>query len=192
MLTICIALIFILSAIPIAAAAIANNGSAEKAATKSEPFNGFDTASVINAAVKICDESFCDEALKAILAISENNLKFSEAKIETASDTSTDEGEKVLIERLRKLYKSNRIQLLYKGSSVYIPYSSLSSGNTSQSNKYPYMTAVASPWDCNNVSFVYGKDYAEGLSIGGINSLCENGMSAEDALRWYLPEFEVA
>lgn len=80
--------------------------------------------------------------------------------------------------------------LCKNNKAFYIPFSDSSDGCTYKSDDYSYIQAVASPWDC------FGKNYSEdtrcvGVSLSGVDYLCKNGSNAEEALLWYLPEFEV-
>ena len=80
--------------------------------------------------------------------------------------------------------------LTVKNEKIFIPYSQTSCGYTLDSEDCEYITSVASPWDC------FSQDYDEnteciGVSVNGINYLCQNGATAEQALKWYLPEFEI-
>ena len=59
------------------------------------------------------------------------------------------------------------------------------------SDNYPYLTSVASPWDC--LSEEYDENLrCVGVSMNGVNYLCAKGYSAEDALLYYLPDFSVS
>lgn len=178
-LTFCIILFIILAAVPITASYISmpKNDYEPVKPAKSED-------SVISYAVSISDESFCDEGLKCALAIAENNCLLSESAAQ--SECSED-----FYARVEKLYEDVDVTLLYEGESVYIPTSSLSAGRTATNTAYPYMKAVASPWDCLSEDFVYDKEYNCGVSMNGLNYLCENGMDYKEALRWYLPEFTI-
>ena len=56
---------------------------------------------------------------------------------------------------------------------------------------YKYIHSVASPWDCYQTDFDANAECV-GVSLSGIDYLCKNGYSAEEALLWYLPDFEIA
>ena len=145
---------------------------------------------VILEAGKYYNESYCEEGLKALLSLAENNLKY---KINNNIDSSTikDELSDEFYNKLAKIYKSVDVSINYQNECVYIPVSTLSKGYTKTNEKYPYIKSVASPWDCENDDFIHGKDYPSGISVNGINYLCRTGMNYKDALSWYLPDFEI-
>lgn len=92
---------------------------------------------------------------------------------------------------IRKAAESVKNKTLRKKSEVlFIPFSETSNGTTYKNVNYKYLHSVASPWDC------YAENYDEnaecvGVSLSGIDYLCKNGCSAEEALLWYLPDFEI-
>ena len=71
------------------------------------------------------------------------------------------------------------------------PYSETSNGTTYKNENYKYIHSVASPWDCYQTDFDANAECV-GVSLSGIDYLCKNGCSAEEALLWYLPDFEIA
>ncbi len=142
---------------------------------------------IIKTAAILCNENFCDEGLKCALVIAKNNMSISDTTPATEQEKLPDG----FYERLLKLYEETTATLEYKGKAVFIPTASLSIGFTQEHPDYPYIKSVASPWDCTHKDFVYGKEYARGISMAGINYLCENGMSYTEALKWYLPEFTI-
>ena len=95
-----------------------------------------------------------------------------------------------LKERVRAVYFSDK-ELLWQNETKYIPVSPLSNGQTQTDDNYPYLTSVASPWDC--LSEEYDENLrCVGVSMNGVNYLCTKGYSAEDALLYYLPDFSVS
>lgn len=140
---------------------------------------------LLSLAVSLSDESFCDEGLKAALAIAKNNFEYEKDSISITA--YSDE----IYDKLEKLYDELDVSLLYQGECVYIPTAELTCGSTVTSQDYPYIKAVASPWDCFSEDFIYGKDYSNGISMYGINYLCNEGFSYKEALKWYLPDFDI-
>lgn len=195
----CIILLLILSAAPFVGVCIASKNLSNRLniskstpqnatvteATKEE--NAFDSEHIITYAISLCNEDFCDEAVKAALSIAQNNYRYAKDNNNMSLKNYSDE----FYEKVKNIYNELDITLKYRGESVYIPTSSLSDGSTDTDDKYPYMTAVASPWDCLSEDFVYDKEYSCGISMYGINYLCENGLSYKEALEWYLPDFEI-
>lgn len=156
--------------------------SASSAATADEPQSEKSKA-VCSRACAMCQPSYCDEALHAALIAAESEYRYKPFQVQDISD-------KELYKRLLSVYNSNKeIFLTYRSKNVPIPYARRSNGLTSSNKHYPYICAVASPWD---VFSVYEPNVdCIGISMDGINYLCENGMTAEEALLWYLPEFTV-
>ena len=64
-------------------------------------------------------------------------------------------------------------------------------GTTCKNENYKYIHSVASPWDCYQTDFDANAECV-GVSLSGIDYLCKNGCSAEEALLWYLPDFKIA
>ncbi len=85
-------------------------------------------------------------------------------------------------------YAANK-KLYYNNETVYVPYSSCSNGATLQ-GEYTYLSAVASPQDYFSQNYSPDNE-CFGVSADGIEYLCENDASTEDALLYYLPGFEI-
>ena len=135
-------------------------------------------------AANMCGSDFCDEALKAALIIAKTNYISGQKENDNYSD-------KELYNRIADIYNSNKeIYLTYKEEVKYIPHSFCSNGSTVKSEKYDYISPAASPWDCGCAEFSKGNK-CEGVSMYGINYLCGKGYSAQDALKHYLPRFEI-
>lgn len=160
----------------------------EKAETTDSAEKTVDNSDIIcKNAAKICSEDFCDEALRAALILVNTNYIIDKNSVDNSNFSSSKE----LISKLKKVYNSvSELYLSENNEVLSIPYSEISNGKTAQSEDYPYLYSVASPWDCFDEN--YDEDYiCVGVSMRGVNYLCENGYSAEDALLWYLPDFEV-
>lgn len=200
----CIILLLILSAAPFVGVCIASKDisnslfkreSIPQNTTATEATETEDTSAdseyIISSAISLCNENFCDEGIKAALSIAENNCYYLETQGNSKNNTATNEYSDEFYERVKNIYKGLDAVLKYKGECVYIPTSSLSDGSTDTDDKYPYMAAVASPWDCLSEEFIYDKEYSCGVSMQGINYLCSEGMSYKEALQWYLPYFDI-
>lgn len=156
----------------------AENGAAEKNTASAD--SAADSSELIVYACGLSDAEYCDEALAACLILARTNLAAG-VKAEIYSS------DKEIYTRIENIYNSNEeIFLTYNGKTVEIPSSKTSNGETVKSEKFPYIKAIASPWD-----LIGGKSGEEcaGVSLDGVNYLCENGMSGEEALLWYLPDF---
>lgn len=134
-------------------------------------------------AASLCGEDFCDEAIRAMVILA--NTDKAEMKANNYSD-------KELYSRVKRIYDSDSELYLHKGDeSCYIPYAELSGGVTERDENYPFLCPVASPWDCFDERYS-ADSRCVGVSLRGVNYLCEQGYSAEEALRHYLPDFEIS
>lgn len=145
----------------------------------------------------ICNENFSDEAIKAIAILINTDYEVKpeyfdlENKEVYFSKDGIDNSDKEYYSKIESIVNSmDKKTLSVKNEKVFIPYSKISCGYTLKSEDCKYITSVASPWDC------FSQEYDEnaeciGVSVNGINYLCQNGASAEQALKWYLPEFEI-
>lgn len=141
------------------------------------------------------DESYCEETLKALavilytnycLAPDDYDLKDSRICIlESNAENSVKENYNTIKSAVSTVYKK---ALCSNGRVLYIPFTSSTNGKTSSSSEYPYLTAVASPWD--SYSNANDDEYC-GVSLNGINYLCNDGYSYAQALQWYLPDFTI-
>ncbi len=143
----------------------------------------------------IYDESYCEETLKALavilytnycLAPDDYDLKDSRICIlESNAENSVKENYNTIKSAVSAVYKK---ALCSNGKVLYIPFTSSTNGKTSSSSEYPYLTAVASPWDSYSNA---NNDEHCGVSLNGINYLCNDGYSYAQALQWYLPDFTI-
>ena len=141
------------------------------------------------------DESYCEETLKALavilytnycLAPDDYDLKDSRICIlESNAENSVKENYNTIHSPVSAVYKK---ALCSNGKVLYIPFTSSTNGKTSSSSEYPYLTAVASPWDSYSNA---NDDEHCGVSLNGINYLCNDGYSYAQALQWYLPDFTI-
>lgn len=137
----------------------------------------------INEVASLCSDSFCDDAIKAVAILHKTNTTAGNNQTKAGSNNSNSE----LYNRVESIYNSNGEILTFKNKAVAIPYSQCSNGFTITDNRYPYLEAVASPWDRFSKSYSESLN-CEGVSINGLDYLCKKGMSAEEALKWYLPQ----
>ena len=156
------------------------------AAAESAGGNNDISATIISAAAEMCKEDFCSEALRAAVILANTNYKTAG---ETADNNYNSDTE--LYKQLTEVYNSNKeLYILHNGKAAYIPHSFCSNGVTVNSEKYDYIRSAASPWDCESDEYSSNLS-CEGVSLFGVNYLCENGYSAEKALGWYLPDCEI-
>lgn len=166
--------------------------------SKSDNNNNADTNEIlVGLTAAICNENFSDEAIKAIAILINTDYEVNpdyfdlEDKEIYLSENTLDNSQKEYYSRVEELVKSmNKKNLTVKNERVFIPYSQISCGHTLDSEDCEYITSVASPWDCFSQSYDENAECI-GVSIIGINYLCQSGASAEQALKWYLPEFEI-
>lgn len=141
--------------------------------------------------------NYSTETLKAITIILNTNYKLNPDEFDISDKNvclykkDADNSVKEIYNQISDAVSSVKEKTLCIDSKAfYIPYSEISNGQTTTSEKYSYITSVASPWDC------FSEKYDEnakcvGASICGIDYLCKNGNSYEYALKWYLPQFEI-
>lgn len=143
-------------------------------------------------------DNYCDETLKAIAILINTDYSLNpdsfdindkeQCIFEEDSNNSLREN----YSKIENIVNSvSEIKININNGIKYIPYYDTSNGNTVDSEKYDYLCSVASPWDC------YTESYSEsteciGVSISGVDYLCQNGADAEDALKWYLPKFKIS
>ncbi len=131
-------------------------------------------------------EGYTDETIKAITIICQSNYIFDSQNFIT--NINSTHKNKANIERIAN--SVDGYYLAYNNKSVYIPFFESSNGTTIKDDKYSYLSSVASPWDTYNRN--YDKTFkCVGVSLDGLNYLCKNGATAEEALKWYLPDFEI-
>lgn len=170
-----------------------NNEKEDK--SDSSNIDNYEIISGITAA--LCNKDYCDEALKATAILISTDYSVKPEHFDLDNDNIFMDNDK--IDNSNKEYYSkvenivNNLGNLYlsvKNKKVFIPYSKATCGYTYESDDCKYIISVASPWDC------FSKEYREdtecvGVSLYGINYLCENGATAKQALKWYLPLFEL-
>lgn len=141
---------------------------------------------VCQAATSLCDENFNDEAIKAVTVLVKNNYNLQPESYKGIKYSSKKE----IYTKVKNLYNSDLEIRDDNLQQCFIPYSDCSNGFTYADSSYTYLDAVASPWDC------YSENYNEsnkciGVSLSGIKYLCDEGLTAEEALRWYLPKLSI-
>ena len=141
------------------------------------------------------NENYCEETLKALAIIhytnyivSPDSYDLSDIDIclpESKAENSVKENYNKIKSAVSSVYKKT---LCADGKAFYIPFCDFTNGKTSTNSEHPYLTAVASPWD-SYANADDGEYY--GVSLNGINYLCNDGYSYEEALQWYLPNFKI-
>lgn len=137
-------------------------------------------------AEQFCDNSFCDEAVRALAIIARTNSNSSKKQPSVENDNSNEE----LYKRLEKYYNEQSPVLCNKGKPVEIPVCKCTDGSTAASKAFDYLSPIASPWDLFSGESEKSHGFA-GVSASGIEYLCKNGMKAEEALKWFLPKLEL-
>lgn len=140
-------------------------------------------------------DDYCDEALKAIVILLRTDLLADKSKFDINGEdfgfAEDDNSDKELSSKIKGVINSSKELITLDGKAEYIPYCEASSGATADSEEYTYLCSVASPWDCYCQSYDPTADCV-GVSLSGVNYLCQNGASAEEALKWYLPYLEIS
>ena len=155
------------------------NGMIDQKSEKPDPY--------ISYVAELCDEDYCDEALKAMAIIAKTNSRLG-GKLRSKTNNNSD---LELYKRIKSLSSKENIIISIDNKQTEIPVSKCSNGNTVAPSESSGLTAVASPWDHFSPNFDPEAECV-GVSADGIDYLCKNGMSAEDALRWYLPNSKIA
>lgn len=179
-----IALLFVLMAAVPMFLMMKNQPPTESHPAEQAPSPTDKSSSAVKTAAALCDNSFNDEAVKAVTILARTN-----ALIKPTAD-SNNNSDKELLRRVESIYNSNKEILTYQNKTVYIPCAKCSKGVTERDDKYDYLIPVASPWDCES-NFYQADASCQGVSLNGIKYLCANGSSAEEALKWYLPKLEI-
>lgn len=185
-------LLAVMAALPAVTVGMGSKPSARTSATATaDSTDSANAASekeqVCSAAAQLCRADFCDEAVAAVLCLLKNNLKAAPDKFPKVKNNSNEE----LYQRVAAAYNSiSELSIRYKGTRQYIPYAECSGGATVADESYPYLSPVASPWDCLSDAYAEGNTCA-GVSLCGLDALCKQGCSAKQALAWYLPQLEI-
>lgn len=201
----CTLLLVLMALLPFTAVKCSTSGSkSESKLTSSTGKTNNDTkasdksnAILVGLTAAVCNENFCDEAIKAIAILLNTDYEVNPDKFDLdnkevyCSKDELDNSEKEYYSKIESIVNfMDKKTLSVKEEKVFIPYSQISCGYTLDSEYCMYIMSVASPWDC------FSQDYDEkaeciGVSVNGINYLCQNGATAEQALKWYLPHFEI-
>lgn len=143
------------------------------------------------------DESYCDETIKAITILMKSNYDAEPQKFDLNNKNmylSRDEAENSIKEKYSDFEETvnsvSEIKITKDNKTLYIPFAKISNGQTIADKEYEYLSPVASPWDCFNVNYE-SESKCTGVSLCGLDYLCKSGMTAQEALKWYLSEFEI-
>lgn len=162
-----------------------SSGESEASKTGQNPQTDGYNQDPAAATAALCKPSFSDEAIKAAAIIQKTNIISGQVE-----NISNDISDKELYNRVKSIYNSNTEILFHSDKPVCIPWSPCSNGFTSASEDYDYLEAVASPWDAFSPLYDGYLD-CKGVSMNGISYLCSHGLSAEEALSWYLPNLQI-
>ncbi len=142
-------------------------------------------------AMEYINEDTDKQTKLAILSLCANNYLCFKKENNTLPDINISTYSDNSLKELRSILSKGLVEFLYKGNMVYIPLVKISSGHTVTSDEYPYIQEVASPWDTLEDGFNIDKQDQCGISVAGIEYLCKNSSTAEEAISWYLPDFEI-
>jgi hypothetical protein len=138
---------------------------------------------VLQLAAGLCPKDCCDETLRAALIIARTDQRAGYAQ------KGVFNSDIEILSRLQGVYNSDReLYLSENGKLRAIPFAAISNGCTVVGTDFPYLSPVASPWDCLNAQ-ADEQAACVGVSLYGVEYLCEQGYSAEQALCYYLPGF---
>ncbi len=137
-----------------------------------------------------CEDDFCPEAAKAAAIIINTCLYYDKSSFDMTNKEVYTPEVKLSEEKTNAVNSGSELYITIDGEIKYIPFSKTSCGYTIADENYPYLCPVASPWDCFYAEF--DKNAAcSGISMSGINYLCQNGFTAEEAIKWYLPNAKI-
>ena len=174
-----------------------NNLTSSTGKTINDEKNSDNNEILVGLTSALCNENFSNEAIKAVAILINTDYKVNpdffdlENKEVYLMKDELDNSLKEYYSRVEKIVNSiDKKTLTANNENFFIPYSQSSCGYTLASEDCEYITSVASPWDCFSQSYDESSQCI-GVSIDGIDYLCKNGANAEQALKWYLPEFEI-
>lgn len=185
-----ISLLALMALLPAAVVNISGKKAENSIATDDSAKNADNKEKIICAyAEELSDISFCDETLKAAVIIANTNyLSGMPGNFEIKDDYISNSE---LYIKINKIYNSKKeVYFTYNNKAVFIPGAICSNGNTKISDKYTYLCPVASPWDSGCSQFSNDRECI-GVSMYGINYLCQKGYTAENALKYYLPMLKI-
>ena len=143
------------------------------------------------------EDNYCNETLKAIAILINTDYSLNPDSFDTSNKEVCifeEDAENSLKENYSKIESAvnsvAELKININDEIKHIPYCDTSNGNTFENKKYDYLCSVASPWDCYSESYNKSTECV-GVSLNGVDYLCQNGASAEEALKWYLPESEI-
>ncbi|MCQ2514427.1 MAG: hypothetical protein MJ089_04975 [Ruminococcus sp.] len=196
--------LLLMAAIPLAATAIKQrsivhtdflqNGNKEIELNTKESIDNNDNKIICKLVTELTDEIYCDETIKAIAVLINSDYRISPNEFDinksTPSDITTNSDDEYYKKIVKIAEPMLNTYITINGNIEYIPYNKCSNGNTYISDKNNNLVLVASPWD------YYSKDFEKdieciGVSIDGIDYLCKNGYDYKQALKWYLPKYEI-
>lgn len=173
----------------------ADNAKAEIKAT--EYVNSDEDKAVCGLVAALYKSDYSAETVKAITILLNNDYSLQPDKFDLNSNDvciykeNADNSTKEIYSQIESGVSSATDLLIYHNDkNVYVPYSTISNGNTVADESCDYIISVASPWDCFSENYDKNAE-CFGVSIEGLDYLCKNGMSAEEALSWYLPKCEI-
>lgn len=173
----------------------ADNAKTEIKAT--ENVNSDEDKAVCGLVAALYKSDYSAETVKAIAILLNNDYSLQPDKFDLDSNDvciykeNADNAIKEIYPQIESVVSSATDLLIYhNGKNVYVPYSTISNGNTVADESSDYIISVASPWDCFSENYDKNAE-CFGVSIEGLVYLCKNGMSAEEALSWYLPKCEI-
>lgn len=142
---------------------------------------------IVAAAAALCGKDFDDETLKAAVILMKTNAAAGHLPEAEGNNDSDEE----LYSRVAAIDSESDAILRCNDKTVAVPYCACSNGFTETDADHPCFQAVASPWDFFCPEFD-ANTHCTGVSMNGVRYLCGEGLSAEEALLWYLPGFEIS
>lgn len=191
-------LLAVMATVPIITIKYSDNAEKPNNSSADTPAESNDKNYIITGlTAALCSDNFSEESIRAAAILIINNYSVNPNDFDLTDknifldEKYVDDSNKDYYSKVKKVVNSlDELSITADNKSIFIPYSTVSSGYTLNSDESDYIISVASPWDC--FSSEYSNDTkCIGVSIYGINYLCSNGASAEEALKWYLPKLEI-
>ena len=125
-------------------------------------------------------EEYCDNGLKALGIILNSQIKAGKSPKTADRESFIKKYGDDTYKKLNKISESvNGEYAVYKEKALALPYSYLSKGLKKYGNN------SCNPWDRLKKDYKTAKN---GISLNSVNKLCENGLTAEEALLSFLSE----
>lgn len=203
-LTLCLCFIVIIGFVPVIAHLYSkeNKLTNQNDASTSDEVQSFSDAQkceisedeleyVLCEAMQYTDTDSNEETKIAVLSLCLNNLLYYKESSQKLPALAVSNYSDDFLQELKGLCIDKALCITINNKRVYIPIVKHSGEHSANSEDYPYLSEIATPWERLRPDYDPDYEYPCGVSAYGIDYLCENGSSAESALGWYLQDFDI-